>query len=136
MCGTFGGLFESVEILHEQLCRRRASQQRGASLDTTCCNWHLTAAWSGDSSVGKGANCRVSMDLIFYIVTNWNQIVVLSLAVNYSLSTGLIKNACICVSHYLSIPLLAHVCSYPCINLPTTHYVTQHGFYSDTTRPV
>jgi hypothetical protein len=89
-----------------------------------------------DSSVGKVPNCRISMDLMFYVVMKWNLIIVLSLAVNYSLSTGLIKNACICAIHYLSIPPFARACNYPCINMPTTHYVTQYGFYSDTTRPV
>ena len=44
-------------------------------------------------------NCRVSVDLIFYIITKSNLIIVLSLAVDYSLSTGLIKNASICVTH-------------------------------------
>lgn len=76
------------------------------------------------------------MDLIFYVVTKSTLIIVPSLVVKCSLPKGLIKNACICVMHYLSIPPLAQACNYPCINMPTTHYVTQHGFYSDTTRLV
>jgi len=71
-----------------------------------------------DSSVGKVTNCRISMDLIFDVVTKSNLIIVLFLAVNCLLSTGLIKNACICVMHYLTLRWLM---SYIYIYIWSTH---------------